>query len=250
MLRVIRQAYDASKKLITALTPNRTDPKLTTAEITAAGFLSAFPTTLVAAPVERAKVILQVQGQGGAGEQKYKGVLDVVKGLYKEGGLRSIFRGSGATLVRDGPGSAMYVCKPSFLCCSGMLMVGLEVLRRLRGDKESLNACRAGSFPAKSGGDRIRWWYGGRRNVGDCYPCRCAFFCHFISQAHTKTIRWIYRLSNQGYRPLQRGCTAALSTVPEKPSPLTVRVHCSKGSGPLWVGYVQYALSFLTPSTG
>jgi solute carrier family 25 carnitine/acylcarnitine transporter 20/29 len=26
--------------------------------------------------------------------------------LYKEGGLKSIFRGTGATLARDGPGSA------------------------------------------------------------------------------------------------------------------------------------------------
>jgi solute carrier family 25 carnitine/acylcarnitine transporter 20/29 len=111
MLRLVLQAYDASKKLITALTPNRSDPKLTIAEITTAGFLSAIPTTLVAAPVERAKVILQVQGQGAPGEQKYKGVLDVIKGLYKEGGMRSIFRGSAATLVRDGPGSAMCVTK-------------------------------------------------------------------------------------------------------------------------------------------
>lgn len=109
MFRMVLQAYDASKKLIATLTPNRTDPNLTTAEITTAGFLSAIPTTLVAAPVERAKVILQIQGQGASGEQKYKGVLDVVKGLYKEGGVRSIFRGSGATLIRDGPGSAMYV---------------------------------------------------------------------------------------------------------------------------------------------
>jgi len=28
--------------------------------------------------------------------------------LYKEGGLKSIFRGTGATLARDGPGSAAY----------------------------------------------------------------------------------------------------------------------------------------------
>lgn len=28
--------------------------------------------------------------------------------LYKEGGLRSIWRGTGATLARDGPGSAAY----------------------------------------------------------------------------------------------------------------------------------------------
>lgn len=29
--------------------------------------------------------------------------------LYKEGGIRSIFRGTGATLARDGPGSAALV---------------------------------------------------------------------------------------------------------------------------------------------
>lgn len=49
----------------------------------------------------------QVQGQGASGTQ-YKGVLDVMKHLYKEGGIRSIFRGTGATLARDGPGSAAY----------------------------------------------------------------------------------------------------------------------------------------------
>ena len=168
---MILQAYDASKKLITTLTPNRRDPKLTTAEITAAGFLSALPTTLVAAPVERAKVVLQVQGQGAPGDQKYKGVLDVIKGLYKEGGVRSIFRGSAATLIRDGPGSAMYVHRPSCSYCSVMLTVDLELLRRLRGHEESLDACRAGPFPAKSGSNRICWWYGGRWNVGVCHPC-------------------------------------------------------------------------------
>ncbi|KAF9270045.1 hypothetical protein L218DRAFT_849619 [Marasmius fiardii PR-910] len=100
-------AYDASKQLIYAMTPNRKNERLSTAELAAAGFLSAVPTTAITAPVERAKVLLQVQGQGGT-EQKYKGVLDVIRHLYKEGGLRSIFRGSGATLMRDGPGSAVY----------------------------------------------------------------------------------------------------------------------------------------------
>jgi len=100
-------AYDMSKQLIYALTPNRTNASLSTGELATAGFLSAVPTTLVTAPVERAKVLLQVQGQGGS-EVKYKGVTDVLKHLYKEGGLRSIFRGTGATLARDGPGSAAY----------------------------------------------------------------------------------------------------------------------------------------------
>jgi len=100
-------AYDASKQLIFALTPNRASENLSTVELATAGFLSAVPTTLVTAPVERAKVLLQVQGQGASGTQ-YKGVFDVMKHLYKEGGMRSIFRGTGATLARDGPGSAAY----------------------------------------------------------------------------------------------------------------------------------------------
>ncbi|KAG2154689.1 hypothetical protein DEU56DRAFT_725712 [Suillus clintonianus] len=100
-------AYDASKNLILTLTPNRTSEKLSTAELAAAGFMSAVPTTLITAPVERAKVLLQVQGQGGSGPQ-YKGVFDVMKHLYREGGIRSIFRGTGATIARDGPGSAVY----------------------------------------------------------------------------------------------------------------------------------------------
>lgn len=100
-------AYDASKQLIYALTPNRTNQSLSITELATAGFLSAVPTTLVTAPVERAKVLLQVQGQGGT-EVKYKGVTDVLKHLYKEGGIRSIYRGTGATLARDGPGSAAY----------------------------------------------------------------------------------------------------------------------------------------------
>ncbi|KAK0198270.1 hypothetical protein F5146DRAFT_1100027 [Armillaria mellea] len=100
-------AYDMSKLLIYAVTPNRKNQELSIGELAVAGFLSAVPTTLVTAPVERAKVLLQVQGQGG-NEQKYKGVFDVIRHLYKEGGIRSIFRGSVATVARDGPGSAAY----------------------------------------------------------------------------------------------------------------------------------------------
>lgn len=48
-----------------------------------------------------------MQGQGQGGPQ-YNGVFDVVKHLYKEGGIRSVFRGSVATIARDGPGSAAY----------------------------------------------------------------------------------------------------------------------------------------------
>lgn len=54
------KAYDVSKQLIFSLTPNRSNERLSTVELATAGFLSAIPTTLITAPVERAKVLLQV----------------------------------------------------------------------------------------------------------------------------------------------------------------------------------------------
>merc|ERR1712147_500667 len=62
----------------------------------------------------RAKCLLQVQA-ANSGPAKYKGLTDVVLSLYRimlimtrEGGLRSIFRGSAATAARDVPASAAY----------------------------------------------------------------------------------------------------------------------------------------------
>jgi solute carrier family 25 (mitochondrial carnitine/acylcarnitine transporter), member 20/29 len=60
---------------------------------------------------------VKVQGQGGAGPQ-YKGVFDVIGHLYKEGGVRSIYRGTFATLARDGPGSAACVSLMGYWCLS------------------------------------------------------------------------------------------------------------------------------------
>jgi solute carrier family 25 carnitine/acylcarnitine transporter 20/29 len=81
------------------------------AQVAAAGFFSAIPMTAITAPFERVKVLLQIQGQKvlAPGEKpRYSGGVDVVRQLYREGGVRSVFRGAGATLARDGPGSAAY----------------------------------------------------------------------------------------------------------------------------------------------
>ena len=64
-----------------------------------AGAFSACLTTTVMAPGERIKCLLQIQ-QGGNAPQKYKGMVDCVKQLYAEGGIRSIYKGSLATLLR------------------------------------------------------------------------------------------------------------------------------------------------------
>jgi solute carrier family 25 carnitine/acylcarnitine transporter 20/29 len=102
--------YDLGKQLVTSYSPPSPDGGLSIAQISAAGFFSAIPMTAITAPFERVKVILQVQGQKlkPGEEPKYKGGADVVRQLYREGGVRSVFRGSAATLARDGPGSAAY----------------------------------------------------------------------------------------------------------------------------------------------
>jgi solute carrier family 25 carnitine/acylcarnitine transporter 20/29 len=82
----------------------------TTSQIAAAGFFSAIPMTIITAPMERVKVLLQIQGQKlKPGETpKYAGSMDCAKQLFKEGGIRSVYRGTLMTLARDGPGSAAY----------------------------------------------------------------------------------------------------------------------------------------------
>ncbi|KAH0597550.1 hypothetical protein MHUMG1_04929 [Metarhizium humberi] len=102
--------YDLGKQIVSATSAVGPDG-LSIGQISTAGFLSAVPMTAITAPFERVKVILQVQGQKqlAPGEKpKYNGGLDVVRQLYREGGVRSVFRGSAATLARDGPGSAAY----------------------------------------------------------------------------------------------------------------------------------------------
>ncbi|KAK7956498.1 mitochondrial carrier domain-containing protein [Apiospora aurea] len=116
MFAVSFWGYDLGKQIVTSLSTPEISPatgrptQLSIAQTSAAGFFSAIPMTAITAPFERVKVILQVQDQKTKpGEKpKYNGGLDVVRQLYREGGVRSVFRGSAATLARDGPGSAAY----------------------------------------------------------------------------------------------------------------------------------------------
>ncbi|KAI1208473.1 mitochondrial carrier [Annulohypoxylon truncatum] len=110
MFAVSFWGYDVGQRIVTSLSSPSPSGTLSIAQISTAGFLSAIPMTAITAPFERVKVILQVQGQRlkPGEEPKYKGGLDVVRQLYRDGGARSVFRGSVATFARDGPGSAAY----------------------------------------------------------------------------------------------------------------------------------------------
>lgn len=100
-------SYDIGQKLVYALTPNRASKDLSMTEFAIAGGFSAIPTTIVTTPMERVKVVMQTQDQV-VGGTKYNGMFDAGRGMYKEGGLSSLYRGTVATLARDIPGSAAY----------------------------------------------------------------------------------------------------------------------------------------------
>lgn len=94
--RLVRWAY-----------PNQTGD-LTIAQKCFAGGFSAVPATAVMAPSERIKVLLQT-------DAKYKGMLDTGIKVLKEGGIRSLYKGTFATLLRDVPGSVAWFGLYEFL---------------------------------------------------------------------------------------------------------------------------------------
>lgn len=95
--------FGLGKKLI----KSNEDQVLTKPELFAAGAFSGIFTTSIMAPGERIKCLLQVQ-QSGTAPPKYAGMVDCAKQLYAEGGIRSIYKGSFATILRDMPASGMY----------------------------------------------------------------------------------------------------------------------------------------------
>ncbi|KAF2720941.1 carnitine/acyl carnitine carrier [Polychaeton citri CBS 116435] len=110
MFAVSFWGYGVGKQLVENFSEVK-DGQYSVGQVSAAGFFSAIPMTVITAPFERVKIILQIQGQKelAPGEKpKYSGGIDVVRQLMKEGGIRSVYRGSFMTLARDGPGSAAY----------------------------------------------------------------------------------------------------------------------------------------------
>ncbi|KAK1063082.1 carnitine transporter [Friedmanniomyces endolithicus] len=106
----LMRGYGVGKQLVESFSTVK-DGQFSVGQISAAGFFSAIPMTIITAPFERVKIILQIQGQKqlAPGEKpRYSGGVDVVRQLYKEGGIKSVYRGSVMTLARDGPGSAAY----------------------------------------------------------------------------------------------------------------------------------------------
>ncbi|KAI8808560.1 mitochondrial carrier domain-containing protein [Cladochytrium replicatum] len=108
MFAVSFWGYDVGQQLVYASTPNRKSKDLTMTEYALAGGFSAVPQTIITTPMERIKVMLQTQDTAGGSGKKYKGMFDAGLGVYREGGIAGLYRGTVATLARDIPGSAAY----------------------------------------------------------------------------------------------------------------------------------------------
>lgn len=93
------------KQMLSADSPNK---ELSLGQIAAAGAFSGIPLAVVVGPLERFKCLMQVD------KGKYSGFGDCVRQVYRQGGLRSVFRGTGLTVMRDVPGNASYFCAYEF----------------------------------------------------------------------------------------------------------------------------------------
>lgn len=90
-----------------------------------AGGFSAIPTTALMAPSERIKCLLQTT------TGKYTGMVDCAQAVYREGGIASLYRGTGATLLRDVPGSVAWFGMYEFVKLSMMKAQGIDDMSQL-----------------------------------------------------------------------------------------------------------------------
>jgi solute carrier family 25 carnitine/acylcarnitine transporter 20/29 len=123
----------------------------TISQICMAGGLSALPTTLLMAPTERIKCLLQIQ-LASSGPPKYAGMVDCARQVLREGGVRSLFKGTFATLLRDGPGSIAWfgvyeLSKREFMRIGGVESGNLSPLAVLCAGGFAGMACWAVAIP-------------------------------------------------------------------------------------------------------
>lgn len=133
--------YDLGKKIVARNNEDMGAAPLSMGQMATAGFISAIPTTLVTAPTERIKVVLQTSAEGS--------FISSAKQIVKTGGIASLFKGSLATLARDGPGSALYFA--SYEISKKMLNKYNNNDNDNNGDEVNIvNVCTAGGIAGMS----------------------------------------------------------------------------------------------------
>ena len=116
--------YDAGLLVVKSFKKDQEAP-VSLIDIAIAGGLSAFPATLIMAPTERIKCLLQVQSHAG-GKPQYAGMTDCAIQVYRSGGIASLYKGTALTLMRDGPGSVAWFTTYELVKGEMMRIQGIE----------------------------------------------------------------------------------------------------------------------------
>ncbi|XP_056397102.1 mitochondrial carnitine/acylcarnitine carrier protein-like isoform X2 [Hyla sarda] len=75
-------------------------------QVFSAGMLSGLCAAIIVVPAERIKCLLQAQAN--TSPKRFSGPIDCARQLFREQGLRSLYRGTVLTLLRDIPATGMY----------------------------------------------------------------------------------------------------------------------------------------------
>ncbi len=95
-------SYDVATREILKYSQLPPGAQMTLSQVAIAGGFSGLPLAAIVGPTERIKCLMQVD------KSKFNGFLDCFRYVYQEGGIRSVFRGTGSTALRDVPGNAAY----------------------------------------------------------------------------------------------------------------------------------------------
>lgn len=96
-------SYEVAGRAIRSTAQIPDTQSLTTAQVALAGAWSGVPLAIIFGPTDRIKCLMQVDNSG-----KYRNLTDCFLKTYRDGGLRSVFRGTGSCALRDVPGNAAY----------------------------------------------------------------------------------------------------------------------------------------------
>lgn len=95
--------FDKQKSVFSMLRILQSDPYLS---FICGGVAGALSRTAVS-PMERVKVLFQVQGGSGSGQSYKKGTLATIAQIYREEGYKGLFRGNGINCIRIVPYTAI-----------------------------------------------------------------------------------------------------------------------------------------------
>jgi solute carrier family 25 (mitochondrial carnitine/acylcarnitine transporter), member 20/29 len=95
-------SYDLASRAILHYSNLHRHDQMTWSHVALAGAFSGIPLAVILGPTERIKCLMQIQ------KTQHGGFLACFRRVYQEGGIRSVFRGTGITALRDCPGNATY----------------------------------------------------------------------------------------------------------------------------------------------